>query len=214
VAFDIDANGIVHVSAKDLGTGKEQSIRITAPRKLDKEEIDRMVKDAERFAAEDAKRKEEVETINHADHLIYTAEKSLRDYGDKISSKERGDIESSVNDVKQAIKDKNIERIKKAMEGLTQASDKLPKRSTRRQRSDSKHHRPKQARSQRKGLWTPSMKKPGIAPSKLGKGGRDVESISETFQRNLTDNQACPGRLNPHPEASLAPGWGNPRGEA
>jgi len=125
VAFDIDANGIVHVSAKDLGTGKEQSIRITAPKKLGKEEIDRMVRDAERFAAEDAKRKEEVETINHADNLIYTTEKSLRDYGDKISPKERGDIESSINDLKQAIKDKNIERIKKAMEGLTQASHKL-----------------------------------------------------------------------------------------
>jgi molecular chaperone DnaK len=125
VAFDIDANGIVHVSAKDLGTGKEQSIRITAPKKLGKEEIDRMVRDAERFAAEDAKTKEEVETINHADNLIYTTEKSLRDYGDKISSKERGDIESSINDVKQAIKDKNIARIQKAMEGLTQASHKL-----------------------------------------------------------------------------------------
>jgi molecular chaperone DnaK len=125
VAFDIDANGIVHVSAKDLGTGKEQSIRITAPKKLGKEEIDRMVRDAERFAAEDAKKKEEVEAINHADNLIYTTEKSLRDFGDKISPKERGDIETSVNDVKQAIKDKNIERIKKAMEGLTQASHKL-----------------------------------------------------------------------------------------
>jgi molecular chaperone DnaK len=125
VAFDIDANGIVHVSAKDLGTGKEQSIRITAPKKLGKEEIDRMVRDAERFAAQDAKRKEEVETINHADNLIYTTEKSLRDYGDKISPKERGDIESSINDLKQAIKDKNIARIQKAMEGLTQASHKL-----------------------------------------------------------------------------------------
>jgi molecular chaperone DnaK len=125
VAFDIDANGIVHVSAKDLGTGKEQSIRITAPRKLGKEEIDKMVREAERFAAEDAKKKEEVETINHADNLIYTTEKSLRDYGDRISPQERGDIETRVNEVKQAIKDKNIERIKKTMEALTQASHKL-----------------------------------------------------------------------------------------
>jgi molecular chaperone DnaK len=125
VAFDIDANGIVHVSAKDLGTGKEQSIRITAPKKLGKEEIDRMVKDAERFAAQDAKRKEEVETINHADNLIYTTEKSLRDYGDKIGQQERGEIESSINDLKQAIKDKHIDRIKKSMEGLTQVSHKL-----------------------------------------------------------------------------------------
>ena len=125
VAFDIDANGIVHVSAKDLGTGKEQSIRITAPKKLGKDEIDRMVKDAELFAVQDAKKKEEVEAINHADNLIYTTEKSLRDYGDKISQKERADIETAVNDLKQAVKDKQLERIKKSMEQLTQASHKL-----------------------------------------------------------------------------------------
>ena len=125
VAFDIDANGIVHVSAKDLGTGKEQSIRITAPKKLGKEEIDRMVKDAERFAAQDAKKKEEVETINHADSLVYTTEKSLRDYGDKISQQERAEIESSINDLKQAIKDKHFDRMKKLMDALTTASHKL-----------------------------------------------------------------------------------------
>jgi len=125
VAFDIDANGIVHVAAKDLGTGKEQSIRITAPKKLGKEEIDRMVRDAEKFAAQDAKRKEEVEAINHADNLVYTTEKSLRDYGDKVSPKERGDIESAINDLKQAITDKNLERVKKFMDELTRASHKL-----------------------------------------------------------------------------------------
>jgi molecular chaperone DnaK len=125
VSFDIDANGIVHVSAKDLGTGKEQSIRITAPKKLGKEEIDRMVREAEKFAAQDAKRKEEVEITNHADSLIYATEKSLRDYGDKISQKERGDIESGINDLKQAIKDKNIDRIKSKMEELTKTSHKL-----------------------------------------------------------------------------------------
>ncbi|MGE5304916.1 MAG: molecular chaperone DnaK [Alphaproteobacteria bacterium] len=125
VAFDIDANGIVHVSAKDLGTGKEQSIRITAPKKLSKDEIDRMVKDAETFAAKDAEKKEEVETINQADSLVYTTEKSLRDYGDKISQSERADIEARSNALKQAIKDKNIDRIQKTMEELTQASHKL-----------------------------------------------------------------------------------------
>jgi molecular chaperone DnaK len=125
VAFDIDANGIVHVSAKDLGTGKEQSIRITAPKKLSKEEIERMVKDAEKFAAEDAKRKGEVEAINQADNLIYTTEKSLRDYGDKISQSERADIEARVNDLKQAIKDKHVDRIKPMMDALTRASHKL-----------------------------------------------------------------------------------------
>jgi molecular chaperone DnaK len=125
VAFDIDANGIVHVSAKDLGTGKEQSIRITAPKKLSKEEIDKMVSDAEKFAAQDSKRKEEVEAINQADNLVYATEKSLKDYGDKISQSERADIEAKVNDLKTAIKDKNIDRVKRAMDDLTKASHKL-----------------------------------------------------------------------------------------
>ena len=125
VTFDIDANGIVHVSAKDLGTGKEQSIRITAPKKLSKEEIEQMVKNAEKFAAEDTKRKEEVEVMNQADTLVYTTEKSLKEFGDKISQSERGTIESRLNDLKAAIKDKNVERIKKAMEDVTKASHKL-----------------------------------------------------------------------------------------
>jgi len=125
VAFDIDANGIVHVSAKDLGTGKEQSIKITAPKKLSKEEIDKMVRDAEKYAADDSKKKEEVETINQADNLIYATEKSLKDYGDKVSQTERADIEAKTNDLKGAIKDKNIERVKKGMDELTKVSHKL-----------------------------------------------------------------------------------------
>jgi molecular chaperone DnaK len=125
VAFDIDANGIVHVSAKDLGTGKEQSIRITAPKKLSKEEIEKMVRDAEKFAADDTKKKEEVELINQADNLAYATEKSLKDFGDKVSQGERADIEAKLNDLKSAIKDKNLERIKKEMEELTRASHKL-----------------------------------------------------------------------------------------
>jgi molecular chaperone DnaK len=125
VTFDIDANGIVHVSAKDLGTGKEQSIRITAPKKLSKEEIDKMVKAAEQFASDDAKKKEEVETVNQADQLAYQTEKSLKDYGDKIGQQERGDIEAKLNDLKTAIKDKNVTRIKQCMEDLTKAAHKL-----------------------------------------------------------------------------------------
>ncbi|MCX5697894.1 MAG: molecular chaperone DnaK [Candidatus Omnitrophica bacterium] len=125
VKFDIDRDGIVHVSAKDLGTGKEQSIRITAPKKLSKEEIEKMVKDAERFAADDSKKKEEVEIVNQADQLVYATEKSLKDYGDKVSQQERAAIESSINELRQAIKDKNVERIKKGMEDLTKASHKL-----------------------------------------------------------------------------------------
>jgi len=125
VKFDIDRDGIVHVSAKDLGTGKEQSIRITAPKKLSKEEIEKMVKDAEKFAAEDSKKKEEIELINQADTLAYSTEKSLKEFGDKVSQTERADIESRLNDLKSAIKDKNVDRIKKGMEDLTKASHKL-----------------------------------------------------------------------------------------
>jgi molecular chaperone DnaK len=125
VSFDIDANGIVSVAAKDLGTGKQQSIKITAPKKLSKEEIEKMVRQAEQFASEDAKRKEEVEAINQADTLAYSVEKSLKDYGDKVSQAERADIEAKLNDLKSAIKDKNVDRIKKGMEELTKASHKL-----------------------------------------------------------------------------------------
>ncbi|GAF95055.1 unnamed protein product, partial [marine sediment metagenome] len=96
VTFDIDANGIVHAHAKDLGTGKEQSIKITAPKKLSKEEIDKMVREAEKFAENDKKKKEEVETINQADTLVYTVEKSLKDYGDKVSATERENIEKKL----------------------------------------------------------------------------------------------------------------------
>jgi len=142
VAFDIDANGIVHVSAKDLGTGKEQSIKITAPKKLSKEEIDKMVRDAEKYAAEDSKKKEEVEIINQADNLIYATEKSLKDYGDKVSQSERADIEVKLNDLKSAIKDKNIERVKKGMDDLTKVSHKLAeeiyKQAAAKQQADAK----------------------------------------------------------------------------
>jgi len=125
VNFNIDKDGIVHVSAKDLGTGKEQSIKITAPKKLSKEEIEKMVKEAEKFADQDKKQKEEIETCNQADNLVYATEKSLKDYGDKVSQGERADIEAKLNDLKSAIKDKNIDRIKKGMDDLTKASHKL-----------------------------------------------------------------------------------------
>ena len=125
VTFDIDKDGIVHVSAKDLGTGKEQSIRISAPKKLSKEEIERMIKEAERLAEQDKKRKEEVETLNQADSLVYSTEKALKDYGDKVSSSEKEAINNKLTALKEAIKAKDIERTKKAMEELTQASHKL-----------------------------------------------------------------------------------------
>ncbi|MGB2706193.1 MAG: molecular chaperone DnaK [Candidatus Omnitrophota bacterium] len=125
VTFDIDANGIVHVHAKDLGTGKEQSIKITAPKKLSKEEIENMVKQAEKFAEEDKTRKEEVDTINQADTLVYTVEKSLKDYGNKISASEKENIEKKIKETKEAIGSKDVNKIKKVAEELTKASQKL-----------------------------------------------------------------------------------------
>ncbi|MBU4304065.1 MAG: molecular chaperone DnaK [Candidatus Omnitrophica bacterium] len=125
VAFDIDSNGIVHVSAKDLGTGKEQSIKITAPKKLSEEEIRKMVKDAEVFAEQDKKKKEEVEARNQAEHLAYSTEKSLKDYGDKISAADKENVEKKIAELKEAIKGSDVEKIKKATEEVTQAAHKL-----------------------------------------------------------------------------------------
>ncbi|MDP3804705.1 MAG: Hsp70 family protein, partial [Candidatus Omnitrophota bacterium] len=125
VTFDINQDGIVHVGAKDLGTNKEQSIKITAPKKLSKEEIDKFVKEAEKFASEDEKRKDEVDLVNQADTLVYATEKALKEYGDKVSQEERGSIEARINDLKQGMKDKNLESIKKGMEELTKVSHKL-----------------------------------------------------------------------------------------
>jgi len=125
VTFDIDADGILHVSAKDLGTGKEQSIRITAPTKLSKEEIDRMIKEAEKYSAEDAKRLEEVEIRNQADTMVYTTEKALKEHGDKVSAEERSKIESAINEVREALKGKDVARIKKATEDLSNATYRL-----------------------------------------------------------------------------------------
>ncbi|BDV41114.1 chaperone protein DnaK [Geotalea uraniireducens] len=125
VTFDIDANGIVHVSAKDLGTGKEQSIRITASSGLSKEEIDRMVKEADAHAADDKKKRELIEARNQADSLIYTTEKSLKEYGDKIGADERKRIEDAVAALKNELEKEDAEAIKKASEELMQASHKL-----------------------------------------------------------------------------------------
>jgi len=125
VAFDIDANGIVHVSAKDLGTGKEQSIKITAPEKLSKDEIEKMVKQAEQFAQADAQRKELAEAKNHADQLLYATEKSLKELGDKVSQSDRLAIEQAARDLKDAVKSDDAAKIKRGMDALTQASHKL-----------------------------------------------------------------------------------------
>lgn len=125
VTFDIDANGIVSVSAKDLGTGKEQAIKITPSSGLSKEDVEKMVREAESHAEEDKKKKEEVETRNQADTLIYTTEKTLKEYGDKISQDDRKKIEEAIANLKTTLEGKNTDAIKKAMEDLTTASYKI-----------------------------------------------------------------------------------------
>jgi len=125
VAFDIDANGIVNVSAKDMGTNKEQKIRIESSSGLTDQEIDQMVKDAESHSAEDEKKKEEIETRNNADSLVYSTEKSLNEYGDKVSEEDRNAIQQAIDKLKESLKGENVEAIKADTEVLTQASHKL-----------------------------------------------------------------------------------------
>jgi molecular chaperone DnaK len=125
VTFDIDANGIVHVSAKDLGTGKEQSISITASSGLSKEEIDKMVRDAEAHADEDKKKREAIEARNHADSLVYSTEKSLKEFGDKIDAVEKGNIENKLAELKKLMEGEDAEAIKKGSDELAEASHKL-----------------------------------------------------------------------------------------
>jgi molecular chaperone DnaK len=121
VTFDIDANGIVNVSAKDLGTGKEQRITITASTNLSDDEIDKKVKDAERFAEEDKKKKESIEVRNNADSIVYQTEKTLKELEGKISQDEKSTVEGKLSELKKALEGDNIEEIKTKTEELTQA---------------------------------------------------------------------------------------------
>jgi molecular chaperone DnaK len=122
VTFDIDANGIVHVSAKDLGTGKEQKIRIEASSGLNESDIDKMVREAEAHAEEDKKERERIDAKNEADALIYQTEKSLKDIGDKVSAGDKANIEASIKDLKKAMEGTDIEALKQKTETLKQAS--------------------------------------------------------------------------------------------
>jgi molecular chaperone DnaK len=122
VAFDIDANGIVHVSAKDLATGREQSITITGQTSLPKDDIDRMVRDAEQHAAEDRQRKEEAETRNNADALVYQTEKLLKDQGDKVPAEERERVEGALKNLRESIAGTDVERIRRDTDALRTAS--------------------------------------------------------------------------------------------
>ncbi len=125
VAFNIDANGIVNVSAKDLGTGKEQAITITASTNLNKDEVDRMVRDADLQSAADKARRDEAEVRNNASSLIYSTEKSLKEVGDKLEAGPRGDVERALEELKRVSENGTVEQIKPAIEALQQASYKM-----------------------------------------------------------------------------------------
>ena len=121
VTFDIDANGIVKVSAKDLGTGKEANISITASTNLSQEDIDKAVREAEQYAAEDKARKEEVDTHNQAEHTVYQMEKSLNELGDKVSESEKEPIKAAIENLKEVNKGNDVAAIKAATEEVQQA---------------------------------------------------------------------------------------------
>ena len=125
VTFDIDANGILNVTAKDMATGKDQKITITSSSGLSKEEVERMAKDADAHSAEDKARREEIESRNQLDSMVYSVEKMLREHGDKISGSERGDVENAVADAKKALESNDKKTMDQARERLTQASHKL-----------------------------------------------------------------------------------------
>ena len=133
VTFDIDANGIVHVSAKDMATGNEQNVAITASSNLSDEDIEKAVKDAEAHASEDKKKKEEIEARNNAESLVYNSEKTLKELGDKISGEEKAKVETEIENVKKALEGTDVENIKQATEKLTTAfyeiSEKLYKQA-------------------------------------------------------------------------------------
>ena len=127
VTFDIDANGILHVTAKDLGTGKQQSIRITAPNKLSEEEVERMRKQAEEHSEEDKKRKEEIETINNADNLVYSTERLFKDFEGKVDSKELGTVKGKILELKELLKTekKDVSAIKSKMDEVNEIVQKM-----------------------------------------------------------------------------------------
>ncbi|MEM2549553.1 MAG: Hsp70 family protein, partial [Nitrososphaerota archaeon] len=125
VTFDINADGILTVTAKDLGTNKEMSVKITAPHRLSKEEIDKMIKEAEKYAEEDRRKKEEAILINDAESLIYSVEKALSEFGDKINQETKQKIEETMKSLRDAISKREIQTIKSKMEELRKAAQEI-----------------------------------------------------------------------------------------
>ena len=145
VTFDIDANGILNVSARDKATSKQQNITITASSGLSKDEIDKMKREAEAHAAEDAKNREAIEVKNHADSLVYSTERTLREHGDKVPASDKEAIEAALNETREALKTEDLERIKKAQEALTRRRTSWPRRCTARRRPRPSRPGPKAA---------------------------------------------------------------------
>ena len=125
MAFDLDANGILKVTAKDMGTGKEQNITIKASTQLPREEVDRLVEEAQKHAEDDKKQREAIEAKNNLEHLIYTVEKSIKDAGDKVSADEKAKVEKAVEAAKETLKSGSTEDMKKAADDLRDAAAKL-----------------------------------------------------------------------------------------
>jgi molecular chaperone DnaK len=169
VTFDLDANGILHVSAKDLGTQKEQSIRITASSGLSEAEIERMKKDAEVHAEEDKKRKELVEARNNADSMIHMTSKSLKELGDKVDAETRGNVEREIDNLKKVMEGEDTAAIKSATEALTQASHKLAELMY------------AQAKGQQGGDAGGGQQQQGGAAGG-GKGGKDDDVVDAYFE--------------------------------
>ena len=157
VTFDIDANGIVNVSAKDLGTGNAQHITITSSSNMSKEDIEKAVKEAEQYAAEDAKIKEKVEVRNQADQMVYQAEKTLSEVGDKVPESEKAPIQAGIDKLKETLKGEDTDAIKAATEELTQAFYKMSEKLYQQQapQGDAAAQRPAAQLDHRKGAGLP-----------------------------------------------------------
>jgi molecular chaperone DnaK len=136
VAFDIDANGILNVSARDLASGKEQKITITASSGLSKQEVERMVREAEAHASEDARRRQEIEVRNQTDGVVYATERALREHGSTLSADERREIEVALNDAHDAVKSEDVDRMRRAQDTLNRASQSLAQAASRGARAD------------------------------------------------------------------------------
>ncbi len=179
VTFDIDANGIVHVSAKDLGTGKEQKIRIESSSGLSEAEIDKMVREAEQNAAEDKKAREKAETRNEADTLIYSTEKSLRDFGEKVSAADKQKIEAAIADLKKAMETNSVPEMKAKIEALKQASYKLAEEIYKQAGSQSQAGTGGQQQSYQGGSGSSSSSSADTGPKKGNVDDVDYEVVDD-----------------------------------